>query len=106
MKIYNCPECGKKAFNPLTKALSGQMNSKGRVCPHCGKHIVNGVAATVFNFIFAIVMFALLVVCYLRDTVRTDLMIPVIIAAIVLVPRIVNAFLFPMTASIRKDVLS
>ena len=34
--IYDCPYCGKKSFNPLTKALAGNMNTKGRVCKACG----------------------------------------------------------------------
>lgn len=35
--IYDCPYCGKKSFNPLTKALAGNMNTKGRVCKACGR---------------------------------------------------------------------
>lgn len=41
--IYDCPVCGaKKAFNPLTKALAGGLNSKGKVCHSCGAHCTNG----------------------------------------------------------------
>ena len=51
MSIYTCPHCGEKTFNPFTKAIAGQMNSKGRECKNCGTRCVNGKGATVFNAI-------------------------------------------------------
>ena len=39
--IYTCPNCGEKTFNPWTKALAGQLNSKGRPCPNCGTRVTN-----------------------------------------------------------------
>lgn len=106
MSIYNCPNCGKKTFNPLTKALAGQLNSKGKACPNCGKHITNGTAASVFNAIYSIGIFVLVVATYLLELPYDWVIIICAIASLLIVPRIVNAFFFKMELTRRKDALS
>lgn len=106
MSIYNCPNCGEKTFNPLTKALAGQLNSKGKACPNCGKHITNGTAASVFNAIYSIGIFVLVVATYLLELPYDWVIIICAIASLLIVPRIVNAFFFKMELTRRKDVLS
>lgn len=34
--IYTCPYCGAKSFNPLKKAFTGGLHTKGKVCMECG----------------------------------------------------------------------
>ena len=36
--IYTCPYCGAKSFNPLKKAFTGGLHTKGKVCMECGQH--------------------------------------------------------------------
>lgn len=97
--IYKCPCCGEKAFNPWTKALAGQLNSKGRACPHCGARLTNGWGATIFNAVFSVIGFAFIVFAYLKEL---DLWIIPAIIAIIIVPRIANAFFFKLDVSQRK----
>ena len=114
MSIYKCPNCGKKSFNPLTKAMAGQLNSPGKVCMHCGRRIVNGKGATIFNAIFSVLAFAGIVITYLyapntRGTsyewiADYELLIGIgLLLAKFIVPRLVNAFFFKMTPAIRID---
>lgn len=104
--IYNCPNCGEKTFNPLTKAMAGQLNSKGRACKNCGKHITNGTASSIFSAIFSVMMFAVIVITYLKALPGEIFIIIGAIAAMILVPRIVNAFFFKMELTRRRDSLS
>ncbi|MDE5946759.1 MAG: hypothetical protein K2G63_05620 [Oscillospiraceae bacterium] len=98
--IYKCPCCGEKTFTPLTKALAGQLNSKGRPCPKCGERIANGKGATIFNAVFCFAMFAFIVYAFLNTL---DLWIIPALLAIIFVPRIVNAFFFKLDVSQRKN---
>lgn len=98
--IYTCPHCGEKTFNPWTKALAGQLNSKGRPCPNCGARVTNGKGATVFNAVFCIAMFVLVIVSFLNEL---DLLIIPAILAMLIVPRLVNAFCFRLDVSQRKS---
>ncbi len=107
MSIYNCPNCKNKTFNPLTKALAGQLNSIGRNCPHCGKRLVNGKGATIFNAIFSLICFALIVLVYLKAP-KIQWLSPIegqvvlaLIAIKIIVPRIVWAFFFRLEPAIK-----
>ncbi len=103
MSIYTCPHCGEKTFNPLTKALAGQLNSRGRKCPNCGKRCVNGKGATTFNAIYCLLAFAGVVYTFLTAIPYEIPIVIALIASIVIVPRIVNGFFFKMTEAIRID---
>ena len=114
MSIYNCPHCGEKTFNPWTKANAGQLNSPGKVCQKCGRRVVNGKAATIFNMVFSIICFALIVVVYLNapktadtpfswiDTFEIEINIGLILLKF-LVPRLANAFFFKLEPAIMKN---
>lgn len=114
MSLYKCPNCGEKTFNPITKAMAGQLNSHGRVCSNCGKRIVNGKGATVFNAIYSLIVFAGIVVLYLNapKLLGTEYdwvahyELPIGIGLLLtkfIVPRLVNAFCFRMEPAIRID---
>ncbi len=113
--IYNCPHCDKKSFNPWTKANAGQLNSKGTVCKECGRKAVNGEGATIFNAIFSLICFALVILIYLKapDTAGTSyewidqfeaFLVLGLILLKVIVPRIVNAFFFKLAPAIRVEL--
>ena len=106
MSIYNCPNCGKKAFNPLTKALAGQLNSKGKACPNCGKYITNGTGATIFNAVYSILILIGVVAAYLLAIPHDVLVIFCAIVSLFVVPKLVNAFFFRLEPTRRKDSLS
>ena len=101
MSIYTCPHCGEKSFNPLTKTLAGQLNSNGRPCPKCGKKCVNGKGATIFNAIYCLLAFALIVVIFLYAIPNEIFYVLGLILSMIIVPRLVNAFFFRLTEAIR-----
>lgn len=101
MKIYNCPHCGERTFNPITKALAGQLNSKGRVCPNCGKRCVNGKGATIFNAVYCLLAFALVVIIYLYAIPGESIICIGLVLSMFIVPRLVNAFCFKLAEAIR-----
>ncbi|MBQ9893917.1 MAG: hypothetical protein IJM38_00835 [Ruminococcus sp.] len=110
MSIYTCPHCGKKGFTPITKALAGKMNSKGRPCKNCGKRCVNGKAATIFNAVYSLITFVCMVLLFLFSQ-RYDFLaireVPIMILLILslfVVPAVANAFFFKMEESIRLDL--
>lgn len=114
--IYNCPHCGKKSFNPWSKGMAGQLNSEGKVCKECGRKAVNGKGATIFNAVYSLISFALIVVIYLKSQSfwGTEFEwiafyeVPIVIGIIVLkfiVPRLVNAFFFRLEPAIRIDAV-
>lgn len=114
--IYICPHCGKKSFNPWKKAFAGQLNSPGKVCIECGRKCVNGKGATIFNAVYSIIAFALIVTVYLKtpDLWGTSLewiaFYEVVICvglflSILIVPKLVNAFFFKLAPAIRIDAV-
>ena len=109
MSIYNCPHCGTKSFNPLSKAMAGTMKSKGKPCMKCGKLCVNGKGATIFSAIYSLLAFAAVVYIYIHGADNEWMftheapMVIGLILSILLVPRIANAFFFKMMPSVRID---
>ena len=108
--IYKCPHCGKKSFNPWSKAMAGQLNSKGKPCMECGRLCVNGKGATIFKAIYCLAAFALIIYIYIHGADNEWMFtheMPMCIGLILsmaIVPRIVNAFFFSLVPSIRIDV--
>lgn len=114
--IYNCPHCGKKTFNPWKKAFAGQLNSPGKVCMECGRKCVNGKGATIFNAVYSLIAFALIVVVYLKtpDWRGTSLnwiayyevfICVGLFLSILIIPKAVNAFFFKLAPAIRIDAV-
>ncbi|MCM1006740.1 MAG: hypothetical protein NC485_02235 [Ruminococcus flavefaciens] len=110
MSIYTCPHCGKKGFTPITKALAGKMNSKGKPCKYCGTKCVNGKAATIFNVVYSVIVIVSIFVIYFTSQHHDFLAmreIPLMILLILsefIIPAVVNAFFFKMEESIRLDI--
>lgn len=52
--MFECPQCHKKTFTRWQKVLCGSMKSKGRKCPECGCHCVNGMESTIFRLTVSI----------------------------------------------------
>ncbi|MBR6385992.1 MAG: hypothetical protein IKS03_07750 [Ruminococcus sp.] len=114
MSIYNCPHCGKKTFNPIKKAFAGQLNSRGKVCMECGRRCVNGKGATVFNAVYSVVIFALIVIIYLNapktagtaydwiDKYEWYINFGLVISYMI-IPKLVNAFFFRLEPAIRSE---
>ena len=116
MSIYTCPHCGKKTFNPWKKAFAGQLNSPGKVCMECGRKCVNGKGATIFNAIYSLISFALIVVIYLKAPslwgtslewiafYEVFICLGLLLSKFI-VPKIANAFFFKLVPAIRIDAV-
>jgi hypothetical protein len=109
MSIYTCPHCGEKTFTPMRKAMAGNMKSKGKPCPKCGKLCVNGKSATTFDAIYCLAAFVLVIYIYLNGTknewwyYHEMPMVMGLVLSMFIVPRIAHAFFFKLTESIRLD---
>ena len=64
--IYTCPYCGAKSFNPLKKAFTGGLHTKGKVCMECGQHCVNGKASMIFSAVVYIAALVLVMLIYFK----------------------------------------
>jgi uncharacterized protein (DUF983 family) len=102
--IYACPHCGKKTFNPLTKALAGGMNTKGRVCQSCGRRAVNGKASAIVRTILMLVAVVIVFAVYLF--VSSNIAYLIMIGAIAgawLLSLLFDAFCCPLVKVVRND---
>ena len=105
MSLYDCPHCGEKTFTPLTKALAGPMNSKGRACKACGRKCVNGQVSAVIRMLLSLLMGAgvLASILFVEDTVTAMLCIVGAVLLYVLLNGLINAFFFPLIKAVRRD---
>ena len=107
--IYECPCCGKKTFNPLSKAMAGTMKSKGKKCTKCGKRCVNGKGATAFAALYFTISFICIVIVFIHGQDNEwwyTHEVPIVLGLILnmlIVPRIVNGFFFKMMETVRID---
>ncbi len=106
--IYNCPHCGEKTFNPLTKALAGGLNSRGKVCKSCGRRCCNGQVSTIVSAVVYVIALIGVVYFYLmvNDNVLAFALMAGCIAAAYLLTKIFDAFFMPLTKVIRNDIRS
>lgn len=85
------------------------MKSKGKPCPKCGMLCVNGKGATIFDAIYCLVAFIFVIYVYLNGTKNEWWYYhewPIVfglVMSMLIVPRIVHAFFFKLTESIRID---
>ena len=103
--IYDCPYCGKKSFNPLTKALAGNMNTKGRVCKACGRRAVNGKTSAIVRTVLMVVAIIIVFATYFIE--NSDAKAYLIIAGTIIVAWLLSmlfdAFFCPLTKVVRND---
>lgn len=106
MKIYQCPHCGERTFNPITKAFAGGLRTKGKACKLCGKHCVNGVASMIFSAIMYIAALVVVLYVYFKGNSIWDyaIMLGAVVVAYI-VSRIFDAFFGPLTKPVRNDIL-
>lgn len=103
--IYACPHCGKKTFNPLTKALAGGMNTKGRVCQACGRRAVNGKVSTIVRTVLMLIAIVIIFITYFieNNNTRAYLIMAGTIVAAWLLSMLFDAFFCPLMKVVRND---
>ncbi len=106
--IYTCPHCGEKSFNPLTKAMAGGLNSRGKVCNSCGRRCCNGTVSTVVTAVLYVLALAGVVLSYLfvDNNIAAFALMAGSIAAAFLLSKVFDAFFMPLTKVIRNDIRS
>lgn len=106
--IYNCPHCGEKSFNPLTKAMAGGLNSRGRVCKACGRRCCNGQVSTIVNAVIYVIALVGVIYCYLMidSNLWAFLLMAGCIAAAFVLTKLFDAFFMPLVRVIRNDIRS
>ncbi len=101
---HTCPHCNEKTISLLKKAFAGNPQSKGVVCPNCGKRSTNELKSAVFHAIIDII--ALIFIIYQYVAVESLISNIYSIAAILIafvVNHIVDAFFFKLVPAIRLD---
>lgn len=106
--IYECPHCGEKSFNPLTKAFAGGLNSQGKVCKSCGRRCCNGNVSTIVNAVIYVIALIGVLLCYflVNNNMTAYISMAGCIIGAWLFGKIFDAFFLPMTKVIRNDIRS
>lgn len=106
--IYSCPHCGEKSFNPLTKAMAGGMNTRGRVCTSCGRRCCNGQVSAIVNAVVYVIALVGVIAFYLMidDNLLAFALIAGCIAGAFILTKVFDAFFMPMVKVIRNDIRS
>lgn len=103
MSKYECPYCHQKTFSHLKKAFMGGPASKGKPCPNCQNHCVNGMKTNIINSV--IMMIALIAAFYIRYGGSADVVLMAeIIAVAFILTKIVNAFIGKVEKNNRLDL--
>ena len=96
----------KSLFNPLTKALAGNMNTKGRVCKACGRRAVNGKTSAIVRTVLMVVAIIIVFATYFIE--NSDAKAYLIMAGTIIVAWLLSmlfdAFFCPLTKVVRNDV--
>ena len=104
---HECPHCGEKTISPIKKAFAGNPQSKGTVCPVCGKRSTNDLHSAIFHIIVDLAALVLVVFIYLKDENNESFesfyyMLGAIVGAYV-ITHAVDAFVFKLVPAIRLD---
>ena len=104
MFSFQLPSC-KATLPPIKKAFAGNPQSKGTVCPNCGKRCTNDIHSAIFHVIVDVIVLAFVVFTYIKiDT--TDGLYYMIgaIAGAFLITRIGDAIFFKLVPAIRLNI--
>ena len=112
--VYDCPCCGERILNPLTKAFAGSIRTKGTICPKCGKRITNGMGSAIFHTVVDLIALIASVIFYVFDIgfeleiggsiLRGSyLSIIICLAAAFVINKIFDAFFLKTTETLRTD---
>ena len=104
---HECPHCGEKCISPLKKAFAGNQQSKGTVCPNCGKRSTNDMHSSIFHIVIDLIALAIVIFIYLADEDNETFesfyyMAGAILGAFV-ITHVVDAFVFKLVPAIRLD---
>ncbi len=101
---HTCPHCGEKTISPIKKAFAGNPQSKGTVCPACGKRSTNDIHSAIFHVIVDVLVLIFVVFTYIKidSTIGLYYMAGALIGAF-LITRIGDALFFKLVPAIRID---